>query len=87
MPEKSSAIEIKAGQGFSYVLPSKIYEGSGQVEIKFRLKEKVVRKTLVAKCGANILGKRFVLAGVPGEMMSLCFDKSGAIGEISLEIE
>lgn len=86
MPKVTKEIKVKAGDGFSYVLPSKIYEGSGQVELKFRLKEKVVKKTLVAKCGANILGKRFVLAGVPGEMMSLTFDKNGATEEIELDI-
>ncbi len=87
LPPRTKKIPIVAGEGFSYVLPSKVYEGAGQVEVKFRLKEKVVRKTLTAKCGANILGKRFILAGVPGEMMSLTFDKSGATGRISLEIE
>lgn len=87
LPPRTKEIPIVAGEVFSYVLPSKVYEGAGQVEVKFRLKEKVVRKTLTAKCGANILGKRFILAGVPGEMMSLTFDKSGATGRISLEIE
>ncbi len=87
LPEHAKPIQIKCSQDFSYVLPSMIYEGSGQVEIKFRLKNKIVRKTLVAKCGANILGKKFVLAGVPGEMMNFSFDKSGATGEIVLEIE
>ncbi len=87
LPEHTKPIQIKGSQDFSYVLPSMIYEGSGQAEVKFRLKNKVVRKTLVAKCGANILGKKFVLAGVPGEMMSFSFDKSGASGEIVLEIE
>ena len=87
LPKVSKEISIKAGAGFSYVVPSKICEGAGQVEVKFRLKEKVVKKTLTAKCGSNILGKRFVLAGVPGEMMNLTFVKSGATGEIVLEIE
>ncbi len=87
LPKRQKEIMIVASDKFSYVLPSKIFEGSGQVEVKFRLKEKVVRKTLVAKCGANILGKRFILAGVPGEMMSFVFDKNGAQKEINLNIE
>ena len=87
LPSTAEKIYIKAGSGFSYVLPSIIYEGAGQVEVKFRLKEKVVKKTIVAKCGANILGKKYVLAGIPGEMMKFSFEKNGAKGEIELQIE
>ncbi len=86
LPTKGKPVKVVAGEGLSYVLPSQVFEGGGQVEVKFRLKAKVVKKSIVAKCGANILGKRFLLAGVPGEMMSLSFDKSGATGEIVLEI-
>lgn len=68
-------------------MPSTLYEGSGQTEIKFRLKEKVVKKSIVAKCNDVILGKRFILAGVPGEMMNLTFDKNGATGKIQIEID
>ena len=54
-------MKVVAGEGLSYVLPSQVFEGGGQVEVKFRLKAKVVKKSIVAKCGANILGKRFLL--------------------------
>ncbi len=68
-------------------MPSTIYEGSGKVEFKFRLKRKVVKQTIVAKCRDVILGKKFVYAGVPGEMGSFEFDKSGATEKITLSIE
>jgi len=87
MPKLARYIEVKASEDFSYVLPNTLYEGFGNVTVKFRLKNKVVKKTLTAKCGSNVLGKKFILAGVPGEMMSLTFDKSGAVGEIILSVE
>lgn len=87
LPKKSKEIALRASEQFSYVLPSTLYEGSGQVEVKFRLKFRVVKKTIVARCGSTILGKRYILAGVPGEMMNFVFDKSGAQKEIVLSIE
>ena len=79
-------IDMEWSKAFSYVLPNYFFEGEGQCEVKFRLKDKVVRKNIVAKCGDTVLGKRFILAGVPGEMMSFTFDKKGAKGKITMEI-
>ena len=63
-----------------------MYEGDGKVEIKFRLKRKVVKQTIVAKCKDVILSKKFVYAGVPGEMMSMEIEKSGASKQIDVSI-
>lgn len=87
LPEHSKAIEMTATADFSYVLPSTFYEGSGMCEVKFRLRQKVVKKTIVAKCNDIILGKKFLLAGTPGEMLSLNFEKNGATGKIVLSVE
>lgn len=87
LPNKTKPIEISYSTQFSYVLPSTIFEGTGKTELKFRLKEKVVKKTIVAKCNDVILGKKFVLAGVPGEMLSLEFEKNGATGQIQIELD
>ncbi len=87
LPEHSKTLFVQAGEGVSYVLPYSLFEGQGKVTLKLRLKEKVVRKTLVAKCGANILGKKFILAGVPGEMMSFEIEKNGATDKIVVGIE
>ncbi|MBP3431797.1 MAG: FAD-dependent oxidoreductase [Clostridia bacterium] len=86
LPHQSKEIAIIPSKGFSYVLPSRLYEGEGTVTLKFRLREKIVKKTIVAKCNDVNLGQRFVLAGVPGEMMTLDISKNGATGEIVLEI-
>ena len=87
LPEHSKKIDVEWTKDFSYVLPSTLYEGAGQTEIKFRLREKVVKKTIVAKCNDVILGKKFIMAGVPGEMMNLIFDKNDATGKIQIEID
>lgn len=87
LPEHGKILSVEAGDGVSYVLPYSLFEGQGKVEFKLRLKEKIVRKTLVAKCGANILGKKFILAGVPGEMMNFEIEKNGATDKIVVEIE
>lgn len=79
-------IQVKWSKDFSYVLPNTLFEGEGKTELKFRLKEKVVKKTIVAKSNNVILGKKFILAGVPGEMMSLQIDKHNAKNEIIVEI-
>jgi NADPH-dependent 2,4-dienoyl-CoA reductase/sulfur reductase-like enzyme len=87
LPEHQKTIQVVCSEDFSYVLPSTLYEGAGQSEVKFRLRKKITKRSIVAKCGDVILGKKFVLAGVPGEMMNLQFDKNGASGQINLEID
>lgn len=87
LPLQSKPIEVAHTKDFGYVLPSIVYEGEGEVEVKFRLKNKVVKKTIVAKCNGVVLGKKFVLAGVPGEMLKLSINKNGAVGKIELSVE
>ena len=79
-------LDVVASSEFSYALPHSIFEGKGEVDLKFRLKNKVVRKTIVAKSGDLILGKKFILAGVPGEMLTMKIQKNGAKEKIALEI-
>jgi len=80
-------INVVCTKDFSYVLPSKIFEGEGKTTIKFRLKNKIVKKTIVAKSKDIILGKKFVLAGVPGEMLTFEFEKNGATKQIDIVVE
>lgn len=87
LPLQSKPIEVAHTKDFGYVLPSVVYEGEGEVEVKFRLKNKVVKKTIVAKCNGVVLDKKFVLAGVPGEMLKLSINKNGAVGKIELSVE
>lgn len=87
LPSKTRKIDVVAGSGLSYVLPSVVYGGAGKVDLKFRLKEKIEKKTIVAKSGNLILGKMFVLGGTPGEMLTLQVEKNGAKKSITIEIQ
>lgn len=83
---KSKIIKVEHSADFSYVLPYTLFEGEGKVTMKFRLKSKVVRRFIVAKSGDKEVGKTFVLAGVPGEMMTLEIDKTNVKDKLELMI-
>lgn len=83
---KSKIIKVEHSTDFSYVLPYTLFEGEGKVTMKFRLKSKVVRHFIVAKSGDKEVGKTFVLAGVPGEMMTLEIDKTNVKDKLELMI-
>lgn len=87
LPSKAKKLDVIAGAGLSYVLPSVIYVGAGKVDLKFRLREKIEKKTIVAKSGDLILGKMFVLGGTPGEMLTLQIEKNGAKNPVTIEIQ
>ena len=86
LPKKTNRLKIVASGEYSYVLPHSAFEGEGEMELKFRLKNKVVKKTIIAKSGEIILGRKFILAGVPGEMLTMKIQKGGARENIVLEI-
>lgn len=80
-------IKVSHSSDFAYVLPYTLFEGEEDVEMKFRLKNKIVRKWLVVKSEGREIAKKFVLAGVPGEMMTMKFNKSGVKNEVALEVQ
>lgn len=84
---QTQKVNIIAGTGISYVVPASAYKTGGEFVAKFRLTQKVVKKWIVAKCGDNVLGKMFVMAGVPGEMLSLKVNKQNLTGDITMEVE
>ena len=55
--------------------------------MKFRSKNKVVRKWIKVVSEGKEVAKKFVLAGVPGEMMTISFSKKGVKKEVILEVE
>ena len=85
--KKGEIIKVTHSSDFSYVLPYTLFEGEGEVELKFRLKKKVVKKWIKVTSAGKELCKKFVLAGVPGEMMTITINKKDAHGEIVLEVE
>ena len=80
-------IEVKHSSDFAYVLPYTLFEGDEDVEMKFRLKNKIVRKWIKVVSEGKEVAKKFVLAGVPGEMMTMSFSKKGIKNEVVLEVE
>ena len=80
-------IKVSHSKDFAYVLPYTLFEGNEDVEMKFRLKNKIVRKWLVVKSEGKEIAKKFVLAGVPGEMMTMKFNKSGIKNEVAMEVQ
>lgn len=85
--QTTSPINVKAGAGVSYVVPSVAYNANGEFVAKFRLKEKTVKQWIVAKSGENVLAKMYVMAGVPGEMLSLKINKQNLTSDIVLEVQ
>ena len=83
----SNLIEVKHSSDFAYVLPYTLFEGDEDVEMKFRLKNKIVRKWIKVVSEGKEVAKKFVLAGVPGEMMTINFSKKGVKKEVVLEVE
>lgn len=78
---------VLAGDGINYVVPNYAYGVDGEFIAKFRLTKKVVKKWIVAKSGDKILNKMYVLAGVPGQMLSLKINKNNLSHDIILEVE
>lgn len=85
--EKKNPIAVTAGCGITYVVPYQCYKGEGIVSLKFRLKQRIERSFIVARSGAEIIGKKYLLAGVPGEMLTLDIDKSKAKTDIVVEVQ
>ncbi len=76
-----------AGDQIGYVLPNTITSGKGKATLKFRLKSKIVRRNLILKMGDEIIARKFVLAGFPGEMQMWEIDKNLVKGDCVLEVE
>lgn len=72
----------------SYTVPTKVAIEDGETTIKFRVKEKIVKKKFVIKNNGKIIYEKFVLAVNPGEMQVLTFKKTEISScEIILEVE
>lgn len=83
----SSKVNVVAGNGLNYIVPSFAYSYNGKFTAKFRLKQKIIKSWVVAKNGDKILGKKYVLAGVPGEMLSIDITKENIVGDIIVGVE
>lgn len=83
----TSKISVEAGNGLTYVLPSVAYHTENKLVAKFRLKNKITKTFIIARSGDQILSKKYMLAGVPGEMISMEIDKTNAKDNIVVEVQ
>lgn len=84
---KGKKFEIVAGNGILYVNPSFAHSGEGIFKVRFRLKTKFMKKWIKVKSNNEEIAKKYVLAGVPGEMQTIDVDRSKVKGEIVVEVE
>lgn len=78
---------VVASNDLSYVVPSVTYANNDLLTVKFRLKSKITKKFIVAKSGDKVLAKKYMLAGVPGEMLSLDINKQDILEDIIVGVE
>lgn len=85
--EKGEEVDVYNSNDITYVVPSKIVKGEGKVDLKFRVRRKIVKANLLVKCNGEVIAKKYMLATSPGEMITLSVDKSLITSNISLEVE
>lgn len=85
--DKGEEVDVYNSKDITYVVPSKIVKGEGKVDLKFRVRRKIVKANLLVKCNDEVIAKKYMLATSPGEMITLSVDKSLITSNISLEVE
>lgn len=85
--DKGEEVDVYNSNDITYVVPSKIVKGEGKVDLKFRVRRKIVKANLLVKCNDEVIAKKYKLATSPGEMITLSVDKSLITSNISLEVE
>lgn len=85
--KKVGYFNVTAGNNISYVLPNYLRKEKGEATLKFRLKKKVLKSNIVLKQNGEVVAKKYVLAGLPSEMMTIKIDKSLVKQDVVLEVE
>ena len=69
--ERNKEFNVLHSDIVTYTIPSTIVKGEGKVDLKFRVRKKFVKSNLIVSCNDKIIAKKFVMAGLPGEMKKL----------------
>ena len=85
--KKVKTVSVVAGNLVSYVLPNFVRCENGTATLKFRLRNKVVKSFVVLKQNGETIAKKYLLAGLPGEMLTMDIDKSLVKSDLTLEVE
>ena len=85
---KSKKYKLTHSLDISYAVPNFVHNGNGVINIKFRVKRKIVRSNFVLRdSSGEIISKKFTLACLPGEMQSIDVDRGHISSDIHLEVE
>ena len=85
--KKGKAFEVVAGNNISYVNPSFVHSGAGVIKLRFRIREKFAKKWINVVSNGEIVAKKYVLAGLPGEMQTLEVEREKIKAGVLLEVE
>lgn len=83
----NKTVNVNYSDDISYVVPTKITLCEEQTTLKFRVKNKLIKRKFIVKCGETILAQKFVLGVNPGEMQEISFNKQNICKDIYLEVE
>lgn len=82
------AHEIMAGNGVRYTVPNSFFEGSGELEILFRVTNKFVKCNILVKNETgDVVAKKFVISANAGEMQTIKVNKAGLTSNLTIEME
>lgn len=84
---KTNEHEILAGNGIRYTIPSSYFEGGDDLEVFFRVNNKVKDSNIVVKSGDKEIFKKYAVALNPGEMTSIKINKDILKSNITISIE
>lgn len=85
--QKGDIVNIIPGNKISYVNPTFAHIGNGKFVIRFRLKERFDKKWMRAVSNGKEISKKFMLAGLPGEMQTLEIDRKDIAHDIIVEVK
>ncbi len=79
---------LTAGNGISYVIPNQVYALQDSIELRFRIRSKVVKTNFViTDTKGNVIAKKFVMASLPGEMQTMTLDGKLVKDNLTLSVE
>ncbi len=80
-------VNIITSDNILYTIPTKVCVSDGNLNIKFRVKNKIVKQKIVAYSENKKIYEKFVIAINPGEMQSIIINKELISDDIFLTIE
>ncbi len=80
-------VNVLPSQGVRYALPQRIHKGEGKIKIYFRVDKVYQGRTVVVKCGEEVIRKKKTLVMAPGEMQNIEIDASLVTGDVSIYTE